>query len=126
MEKSLKSTFWALVIVFVFIFCQLFVPPVRNLFNGTLFLVPFAIFFLLGLALTILTIRQKIGGSLKKFLLLTGISSTGLFVFVLLHNAIYALFHVEEPFFFLLAVVVCPLGFFIGLIGAIVLIIKEK
>ena len=119
---------------------QFFIPPVRELFMGSeLFLVPFIVFSLLGLALTFLTVREKIGGTLKKFLILTGASSAGFFVGVFLHNAFYALgiiagqiiilrylteaLHVA---FFMIAIFVCPLGFIIGAVGSIVIFIKQK
>ena len=73
---------------------------------------------------------------LKKFLILTAASFVGFFVFVLLHNFVYGLFiHFfgadfwnggDEPFFFILAVIVCPLGFLVGAIGSIVLAVKRK
>ncbi|MCK4368633.1 MAG: hypothetical protein KAV68_03065 [Dehalococcoidales bacterium] len=96
---------------------------------------PFAVFFLLGIALLVLTLKEKIGGTLKKFFLLTGASATGFFVFVLLHNLVYGLFIYffgegfwnggDEPFFFIMAIFVCPLGFLVGMVGSIVLSIKS-
>ena len=83
-------------------------------------------FFLLGLALIILVVKKKVEGLLKKFLLLTGTSAVGFLPFVILHNAVYGLFGVEEPFFFILAVFVCPLGFLVGAVGTIVLLKKRK
>lgn len=86
-------------------------------------------FFLLGLALIVLIVKKKVEGLqglLKKFLLLTGASAVGFFVFVLLHNAVGGLFGVEEPFFFILAVIVCPLGFLVGATGTIVLFLKKR
>ena len=55
-----------------------------------------------------------------KFLMVSGAAVVAFLVAVFLHNAIYALFHVEEPVFFLLAVVVAPLAFGAGIVGAIV------
>ena len=73
---------------------------------------------------------------LKKFLILTAASFVGFFVFVLLHNLVYGLFiHFfgadfwnggDEPFFFILAVIVCPLGFLVGAIGSIVIVVRRK
>jgi hypothetical protein len=95
--------------------------------------------FLLGLVLIIFTLKKEVGGLLRKFLLLSGFSLAGFFVFVLLHNLIYGLFIYffgqdfwiktgigDEPFFFILAVIVCPIGLLVGLIGTIVLLIKKK
>ena len=72
---------------------------------------------------------------LKKFLILTGASFVGFFVFVLLHNLVYGLFiHFwgadfwnggDEPFFFIMAIIVCPLGFLVGAVGSITLSIKR-
>ncbi len=98
------------------------------------------IFVLLGVALIFLTVKEKVGGMSKKFLILTGASAVGLPVFVLLHNAIYGLFiHFfgadfwerigpggDEPVFFILATLVCPLGFLVGVVGSIVLAIKNR
>jgi len=56
-----------------------------------------------------------------------------------LHNLFYGLFIVwfgadfwertglvDEPFFFILALIVCPIAFLVGVIGSIVLFIKKK
>ena len=124
--------FWALLGVFVVIVCLLLIPAFRGLLAGSeLFLTPFAVFFLLAVALLVFTLREKIAGLLKVFFLLTAASAAGVFVFVLLHNAVYGLFiHFfgegflnggDEPFFFILATIVCPLGFLTGAVGSIVL-----
>jgi len=142
--KSLKQStviiFWVLIGVFLFVIGQLCIPAVRNLFGGSeLFLIPMGIFCLLGLALLVLALKEKAEGKIKKFLILTGASAIGLFVFVILHNLIYGLFIYffgqdfwqriglnDEPVFFLLAIVVCPIGFLVGIIGTIVLFIRER
>lgn len=70
--------------------------------------------------------------NLKKFLILTGASAVGFFVFAILHNLVSALLstvfnsEVEEPVFFILAVIVCPLGFLIGAIGSIIEFLKGR
>ena len=136
---TLKAIFWALVVVFVFILGYFVIPAfrTREFFR---FVSAFGvIFFLLGIALIFFTIREKIKGLLKKFLILTGASAAGSLVSVFLHNAIYALFIVlfggdfwertglgDEPFFFILALIICPIAFLVGVIGSIVLFIKKK
>ena len=131
--------FWALVGAFVVVVCLLFIPAFRELLMGLLFLIiSGAILLLLGVALIVLTVREKVAGMLKKFLLLTGASATGFFVSILLHNAIYGLFIYffgadfwdriglgDEPVFFVMAVLICPLGFLVGAVGSIVLAIKR-
>ena len=130
------AIFWALVGVFVVIVCQFSIPAFRDLLRGSLlFLLPFLVFCLLGVALIVLTVKEKVGGVLKKFFLLTGASSAGFFVFVLLHNVIYGLFihwfgadfwkGGDEPFFFIMAIIVCPVGFLVGAVGSIVLAIRN-
>ena len=127
------SIFWALIGVFIVIVCLFLIPP--SILRGYIFwwfLIIFgSIFLLLGVALIVLTVREKVSGTLKKFFLLTGASSVGFLVFVLLHNAVYALFiHFfgegfwdriggDEPVFFIMAIFVCPLGFLVGAIGSI-------
>jgi len=78
--------------IFLLILGYFFIPSIdikRMLFPyGT---VMAFLLFLLGIVLIILTIKQKIKGKLKFFLLLTGISSSGFLVSVLLHNFLYGL-----------------------------------
>ena len=140
MKRKLSwPIFWALIVVFIVLAITIITPT----FRGSLFLWVFfsagAAFFLLGVALIFLTVKEKVGGMSKKFLLLTGASAVGLPVFALLHNAIYGLFiHFfgadfwdriglgDEPFFFILAIFICPLGFLVGVVGSVVLAIKNK
>ena len=139
-RKLTWPIFWALLGVFIVVVCLFFVPVFRNLLRGSeLFLVPIAIFFLLGAALIFLTLKEKVGGILQKFLLLTGASAVGFLVSILLHNAIYGLFIYffgtnfwdrislgDEPVFFIVAIIICPIGFLVGVAGSIVLAIKNR
>jgi hypothetical protein len=97
----------------------------------------FLIIFLIILAVGILavfwlrksittTLKTRAWGKLKKFLLLTGASAVGFFISALLHNIVGALFDIEEPVFFVMATIVCPIGFLVGVVGTIVLSIKNK
>jgi len=140
MRNKLKITFWALMTMFLIVLAEFFVPIVNNLFEGSiLFLLPMIIFSLLGGLLLFYSVRLKEKGRCRKFLLLTGASAFGFFVFVFLHNAFYALTVVSEniivlkyffeflhAIFFLVAIPICPLGFLVGAIGSIVLFAKEK
>ena len=130
------SIFWALIAVFIVIAGVFLIPVFRESVMGFPFLITSGVvFFLLGVALIVLTVKEKIEGILKKFLLLTGASSAGFIVSILLHNAIYGLFiHFfgadfwnggDEPVFFIMAIVVCPIGFLVGAVGSIVLAIKK-
>jgi hypothetical protein len=59
-------------------------------------------------------------GWTRVFLWIAAASAIAFPVGVVLHNAVDALLHVEEPVFFLLAVVVAPAGLLLGLAGAAV------
>jgi len=130
---SVTTIFWALVGVFVVIIIDMLLTPAfpqaLKVYIIPLMFISWAAFFVLGLALIVLIVKRKVEGlqgRLKKFLLLTGASAVGFLPFVLLHNIVSALFGVEEPFFFILAVFICPLGFLVGAIGTIVLLRKGK
>lgn len=144
---SVTIIFWTLVGVFTVIIIDMMLTPVLPS-AWKVYMIPFmfiswAVFFLLGLALIVLIVKKKekgMQGWLKKFLLLTGASAVGFPVFAVLHNLVYGLFIYffgqdfwdrigpggDEPFFFILAVIVCPLGFLVGVIGTIILLKKAK
>jgi hypothetical protein len=129
--KLIWSVFWALVGVPIIIVGTLVgtrFPPLGQLLARFVLLAVLAVgLVLLGLGVTliILTVKARVGGMLKKFLLLTGASAVGLPVFGILHNAVSALLNTEEPVFFIIAIIVCPIGFLVGAIGSIVLTIKR-
>lgn len=129
--KPTTILFWALVVVFAIIignmmFFPAFLPESLKTYMIYIIFTFWAVLFLLGLALIVSTVKQKMGGMLKNFLLLAGASAVGFPLFVVLHNLVSALLDVEEPFFFILAVIVCPLGFLVGATGTIVLLKKKK
>ena len=130
----IKITFSLMVLVFVLILTGMFIPGVNaKLFEMAGPVIVFSewiVFLLLGAILIILTLKKKVEGPIKKFLMLTGISSVGFLVFVVLHNLVSGLLsmifnsEIEEPVFFILAVIVCPLGFLIGAIGSIMELVR--
>ena len=137
--KLIWSIFWALVAVFVIIIGTMFVgiPLAGNFQLGLIAFPAWIVFLGLGVTLIVLTVKQKVEGMPKKFLLLTGASAVGLPVFAILSNVVYALLIYffgedvwgtmgDEPFFFILATVVCPIAFLVGVIGTIVLGAKNK
>jgi len=140
MSKALILTFWILVGIFLVVLSELFIPVFQDLLRGSLlFLVPIAVFFSFGVTLIVLTLKERIEGASKKFLLLTGASAAGFFVFVFLHNAFYAISTVTGDImilnylieglgvvFFITAVFICSLGFLTGMVGSIVLFIKKR
>ncbi len=132
----IKIIFSLLVVVFILIMSGMFVPSVRTkLFEIAGPIIVFSewgVFFLLGAILIVLTLKKGVEKPLKKFLLLTGISAVAFLVFVLLHNLFSGLLSVifkkeiEEPVFFILATIICPIGFLAGSIGSIILSVKQK
>lgn len=136
----LKLVFWLLVGIFI-VLVGYFAVPFSEDTNRAFFLIVAVlgfIFLLLGIALIFLTIKQKIKGKLKTFLILTGVSAICPLVFSILHNFFYALgmisshipvlkylmefLHVAA---FLIAIPISPIGFLIGAIGSIVLFTKK-
>ena len=130
-RKLIWSVLWALVGVIVGIIAIIvstrFIPPLFvDRFVVPAVLALGVVFLGLGVTLVIMTIKARVGRMLKKFLLLTGASIVGLPVFGILHNAVSGLFNTEEPVFFIIAIIVCPIGFLVGAIGSIVLAIKRN
>jgi hypothetical protein len=117
---------------------KIFVEAMRELFRGSLFfLISFAIFSLLGVLLVFLVLKQNIKGRLKKYLSLTGVSAISLFIFVFLHNVFYGLAEISINIillknlmeflyivFFIIAIFICSLGFLIGSIKSIMILLK--
>ena len=131
MRGKLWSIFWALVgipILIILVLVGTRFPPFGQLVGDFAFnFVPFLgiVYLGLGVTLIVLTVKAKTGGWLNKFLLLTGASALGLPVFGILHNVVSALLNTEEPVFFIIAIIICPIGFLAGAIGSIVLAIKN-
>ena len=142
MKKSLiPAVFWILVVIFVVIVVLMFMPVAvvtkRALFPFVAVLsIPF---ILLGLALVFFTLKEKVDGPLKKFLILTGIAPAAVVLGTILHNVFYAfgvitssipvLHFLMEAFhiaFFIIAIFIAPLGFLVGAVGAAVLFVKKR
>ena len=138
-ENVLRITFYLLVAVFILTVSIIFIPAFRGIVSGTFMIISSAILLTFSSVLIGLTLVQKVEGKLKKFLILTGASAAGFFVFVLLHNIFYALEQITnhitilsylmkafEVIFFLIAIFACPIGFVIGVIGTIVMFNKKR
>ncbi|MBU1046099.1 hypothetical protein KJ616_03215 [Patescibacteria group bacterium] len=134
-KKIIQITFFSLAVIFLLLMVEMFVPGVgAKLFKFLGPVVLFAewgLFALLGAILLFLTIKNKVKEPLRKFLLLTGVSAAGFVIFVLLHNLtsglLSALFNkeIEEPVFFILATIVCPIGFLVGAIRSAIIFFKK-
>ena len=138
-ENTLTIIFYLLVAVFVLAISIIFIPAFRGIVSGTFMIISGVILVTLGSVLIGLTLVQKVEGKHKKYLILTGASAAGFFVFALLHNIFYALEQVTghvtilsylmktlEVIFFLIAIFACPIGFLVGAIGIIVMFNKKR
>ena len=66
---------------------------------------------------------QKHRKLLKTFLILAALSLPTFIVGAFMHNALSALLSVEEPVFFIIAVIIAPLVLAVGLLGSLVLFV---
>jgi hypothetical protein len=62
--------------------------------------------------------------TMKIFLTIAAISLAAFIISVFLHNAISALFNIEEAVFFTIAVPISPLALAVGIIGSLVIFVK--
>jgi len=138
-ENTLTIIFYLLVVVFVLAISIIFIPAFRGFLSGAFMIISGVILIILGSVLIGLTLVQKVEGKLKKFLILTGASAAGFFIFALLHNIFYGLEQVTghitilsylmkalEVIFFLIAIFGCPICFLVGVIGTIIMFNKKR
>jgi len=128
--KLIWAIFLASVAVFLIVFIAIFVPirvPLNFLFLVRVlsFIVPCVLLLLLGVALIVLTVKEKVAGMPGVFLLLSGASAAGMVVSIIMHNVMGSWVGVEEPLSFIMAVYVCPIAFLVGGVGSIVLAFKK-
>ena len=119
MNSSLITLFCALLANFAIIVSMFVIPLLRK---G--FFIWIGAFFVLGLALVVMAVKQKVEGRLKFFLVLTGASAAAFVASVLIHNLINVLF--IGPVFFFIAILVCPIAFLVGAVGSIILLIRRR
>ena len=137
--SKIKPLLWLLMIIFIVLLGCFIAANLdkRGLFP--LIAILGLALLLLGIVLIVLTKRQKIKGRLKIFLLLTGISVIGPLFFSILHNLFYALAIVSSNIpwlealmeflhaaFFIISLIISPIGFLVGAIGSIILLRGEK
>jgi len=138
-KKTLVSVFCTLVATFILIVTFFAVPESMNRALFPLVAVLGIIFLLLGIILIVLTLKQKTKGKLKIFLILTGVSAICPLIFSILHNLFYALAIITSHIIllkylmeflhiasFLIALIVSPIGFLVGIVGSTVLFVKKR
>ena len=125
--------FWITFAFFIMVMAgmYLYIIPYIGIITG----VPFrAILSILGIVLITLAAKAKFTKIAKVFFILTGASALGMGLSMILHNLVFALLIKlfgegsigDEPVFFILATIVCPLALLVGAVGSIVLIAKKK
>lgn len=134
MKKEIHIIFGALVVLVVVLLSEIFgVELVRDFFGGMFFVVIVGI-LVLGGALFYLVKKSKLKNPERRYLLLTGGSSIGVFVSIILHNLVSAVVMaifggvevIEEPVFFLLGVIGFPILFMVGVVGSTYFMIKNN
>jgi len=125
--------------IFIFLVLYFVTPFTREVMQNIFWVIAIlgGVFFIMGILLIVFTVKQKIKGKQKVFLILTGASAVGVLVFSILHNLVYGLLIFlfneniwdklggEEPFFFILAILVCPVVFLVGVVGSIVGFVRK-
>jgi hypothetical protein len=108
-----------------------------NWFPGALLVVLAIALAVLGLAIVVLTLRLSEPPARKVFFVLAGASGAGMPICAVLHNVVYALCILwfgqgfwerhgrDEPVFFILAIVICPVLFVVGSIGSVLFLAKD-
>jgi hypothetical protein len=124
--KALPATLFLLELLF-FVASMLNILIFKISRKVLVLLLPPAIAAVLGLILSVLTIRQQVSGVPKVFLLITGFAPGAMFISVLLHNFVSGVVmkitgrEFEDAVFFILALFVCPAAFVVGAVGTIIL-----
>ncbi|NQT49534.1 hypothetical protein HQ571_02455 [Candidatus Kuenenbacteria bacterium] len=138
-KKLLPSLFYSMLGIFIFLVLYFVTPFTREVMQNIFWVIAIlgGVFFIMGILLIVFTVKQKIKGKQKVFLILTGASAVGVLVFSILHNLVYGLLIFlfneniwdklggEEPFFFILAILVCPVVFLVGVVGSIVGFVRK-
>ena len=135
---SAQFLFYALMILSILVMLDMFVPSISRMVVPYTFVLWIPHFFA-GVGLIITTYKEKISGKRKFYLLLSGFSSAGFLLGVVLHNLLYALGTITENLgilnkiinffevaFFLVATLICPVGFIVGMVGTLIILKKSQ
>ena len=135
---SSQFLFKVLVILSILVMLNMLVPDI-GLMPGPYVFILWILHFAAGVGLIIAAYKEKISGKRKFFLLLSGFSSAGFLVGVVLHNLLYALGTITENLvilnkiinffevaFFLAATIICPVGFIVGMVGTLIILKKSR
>jgi len=130
MNKKTKSIFYSLIIIFILLIISFIIFERLFIIKAILGI----LFLILGIFLIIFARKEK--KKLKFFSILTGISAIAPLLGSILHNLFYALaikfenlkllFETLHAGFFIIALVVAPITFVIGVIGILFISLKKK
>lgn len=135
MPEKTELVLYSLIGLFVLILA-FFLLPLADIFKQKYFIalaVLGLIFLVLGIILIVLSLKEE--GTLRVFLMMTGIAAIAPLVFTILHNLFYGLaitfenlkmlFETLHVASFIISLIVAPLLFVVGVIGSIVLLRGE-
>ncbi len=138
-KKYVIINYQLLVLSFIVAFFLILAQGWDRPFPNWMLFSSWIIFILLGISLIIVTYKAKIKGKLKKYLLLTGYSSSTCIASIVLHNLFHAFgiltnnisilkisFEVIGTLFFLIAIIIAPLGFLLGVAVSTIILVKQK
>jgi hypothetical protein len=132
--KLLKSMVLVMLIMFVVLVGWLFAPLPDGMRHMSFPLAGLLgiVFSFMGIGLIVQVRNAAVTGKLRRYLWLTGGCAAGILPSVVLHNLVYGLLillggeevwermgMMDEPVFFLLGVMVLPLGFIVGVVGSL-------
>ncbi len=133
------SIFYVLILAFIMAASAMFIPVFGNDINFAFLAVPGILMFIFGILLIVLARRKKLDKKLKKYLIITGASASGIFLGSILHNFFYALAEISknikiislfmqflEISTFVLALFVCPIVFIISAAFVNILLIRKR
>lgn len=139
MTRAVLVVFYTLTASFLVVAGVILIPTLRGNISFLYLAILGILMFVLGIALIILAVKQKLEKKLKRYLLLTGASAVGLFAGTILHNFFYALEVVTKDLsllsklmgiisaaFFIISLFIAPIGFLIGAIGTAMLLFGNK
>lgn len=125
---STKSSRWITMLLCLICCSSLIAAFIVGISNNRL---PLALCYIAAIAIILAFVHCW--RKLKYFLILISVSMLGFVVFVVLHNAVYALGQMAanliilsrllefiHAVFFIIAILVCPAGFLTGVVGSIV------
>ena len=138
-KEYLMTVFWSMVAIFLVL---LSFPFVLDTFRRKVFIlyaILALVFLMLGIVLIVLAARSRLPRGLKIYMIIMGASAPGVFAGSIMHNMFYAFavmtegnmilhvaFEIMHVGAFLGSLIVCPLLFLVGTVGALVMMHRKR